>query len=53
MNGEIRAVSSGYVESHLVGTGECGVMGRIERLFRGTFGGHSRMWRYGLYRVAI
>jgi len=40
VNGAVWAVSSGYVEGHSVGTGECGVTGRIERLFRGTVGGH-------------
>ena len=34
-------------------TGKCGGMGCIERLFRGTFGGHWLMWRYGLYREAM
>ena len=34
------AVQSGYGEGELVGTGECSVMGCIERLVRGTVGGH-------------
>jgi len=32
------AESSGYVEGQLVGTGECGVMGCIERLCREQLG---------------
>jgi len=33
-------VSSGYREEHLVGTGECGGMVGIERLWRRRVGGH-------------
>ena len=33
VNVAVWAVSSGYVEGKLVGTGECGVMGFIERLW--------------------
>jgi len=40
VNVELWAVSSGYVERHLVGTGECEGMGCIEWLCRETFGGH-------------
>ena len=40
MNVALLAVSSVYVEGHLLGTGECGGMGCIERLYRGTVGGH-------------
>ena len=36
-----------------MGTGECGGMGCIEWIIRGTVGGHWLMWRYGLYRVAM
>jgi len=40
VNVAVWAVSSGYLEGQLVGTGDCGGMDCIERLFRGTFGGH-------------
>jgi len=40
VNVAVWAVSSGYGEGKLVGTGECGGMGCIERLWRGTVGGH-------------
>jgi len=40
VNVEISAVSSGYVERHLLGTGESRVMGCTEWLCRETFGGH-------------
>ena len=53
VNVAVWAVSIGYGEGQLVGTGECGAMGCIERLWRGTVGGYWRMWRYGLYRAAM
>ena len=34
------AVSWGYEEGHLVGTGECGGMGFMEGLWIGTVGAH-------------
>jgi hypothetical protein len=40
VNVAVCAVSSRYGEGQLVGTGECGGMVCIERLFRGTVGGH-------------
>jgi len=40
VNVALRAESSGYGERQMVGTGECGGMGCIERLWRGTVGGH-------------
>jgi hypothetical protein len=45
VNVALWAVSSGYGEGQLVGTGECGGVGFLERLWRGTFDGHWCMWR--------
>ena len=40
VNVAVWVVSSGYGEGQLVGKGECGGMGCIERLWRGAFGGY-------------
>jgi len=44
VNVAVWAVSCSYGEGHLLSTGECGGMGCIERLWRGTVGGHWRIW---------
>jgi len=53
VNVAVWEVTSGYAEGQLVGTGECGVMGSFERLYRGTDVGHWCMWRYGLCLAAM
>jgi hypothetical protein len=53
VNEAVWAVSFGYGEGQLLGTGECVGMGYIERLWRGKFSGQWLMWRYGLYLGAL
>jgi len=36
-----------------VGNGECGAMGRMERLCRGTVGEHWFMWRFVQFRASM
>ena len=39
LNVALWALTNGYGAGHFVGSGECGTMGCVERLWRGSFGG--------------